>query len=55
MMDDDTIYGRLIVLKRSGAEGGVCDMENEQLRIGRCARDPRAVLPALVDAHPSAL
>ena len=29
------MYGRLIVLKKSGAEGGTCNMTNETLYIGR--------------------
>jgi hypothetical protein len=32
----DAPYGRLFVLKKSGAEGGVCQMTDDTLHIGRC-------------------
>ena len=35
MIADETPFGNLIVLKKSGEEGGMCEMKNNVLLIGR--------------------
>ena len=30
-------FGKLIVIKKNGLEGGVCEMESEELKLGRHA------------------
>ena len=34
-MEDEQVFGRLIVVKKSGMDGGVCEMHSNELIIGR--------------------